>query len=141
MEKKSNNTKILKELNPFSTIKSAFGGLGGGKGGGSGASGQPPPVTYSTTRKRYPDKGTGASPADRIKALSPEDLRKLKDILGLDPSASAAELGDRISSLSPETEPELFELVTKMLRRPRPVPESLSESRQLNRWKVLSGIK
>jgi hypothetical protein len=153
MEKKLNNTKILKELDPFSRITSAFRGLGGGSGGGSGASGQPPPVTYSTTRKRYPDKGTGAPPGsldDGIKALSPEDLQKLKDLLGLDATAEGPELGDRIRALSPEKKKELFDLVTKMLKDraasggsggSAPIPENLSESRELNRWKVLSGIR
>lgn len=160
MEKKSNNTKILKEFDPFSTIKSAFRGLTGpGKdkhgqfGGGRGAAGEPPPVTYSTTRKREPEKGAEAPPgslADGIKTLSPEDLQKLKDLLGLDATASGPDLGDRIRSLSPEKKKELFELVTKMLKDREasggsggsaPIPENLSESRELNRWKVLSGIR
>ena len=68
MEKKPNNTKILKEFDPFSRIKSAFSGLTGAKdkhgrfGGGQGAAGEPPPVTYSTTRKREPEKGADPVP-------------------------------------------------------------------------------
>ena len=163
MEKKPNNTKILKEFDPFSRIKSAFSGLTGAKdkhgrfGGGQGAAGEPPPVTYSTSRKREPEKGAEAPPGsspgsldDGIKALSPEDLQKLKDLLGLDATAEGPELGDRIRALSPEDLQKLKDLVTKMLKDREasggsggsaPIPEGLVESRQLNRWKVLSGIK
>ena len=159
MEKKPNNTKILKEFNPFSRITSAFRGLTGAKdkhgrfGGGQGAAGEPPPVTYSTTRKREPQKDAAVPPGsldDGIKALSPEDLQKLKDLLGLEATSTGPELGDRIRALSPEKKKELFDLVTKMLKDREasggsggsaPIPEGLVEARQLNRWKVLSGIK
>jgi len=154
MEKKPSNTKILKEVDPFSRLTSAFRGLGGSEhGGGEGASGEPPPVTYSTTRKREPQKDAAVPPGsldDGVKALSPEDLQKLKDLLGLDAGATGPELGDRIRALSPEKKKELFDLVTKMLKDraaaggsggSAPIPEGLGEARQLNRWKILSGIK